>query len=172
MSFSLFFLFFQDGLMASRPRLLHTSSLSPSSSLPRRPRSESRPPPHSSSMTPPPLPSSSSSSSACGQRIFSSSSSSLVLFLVTLSLCPHLLLSQTSAHCTFNQLCTCKYIKVGGDGDGGYHHQQQQQQLGGDYDGGPETTTYSSSYQGQFGTITTRYAFYGCLLFKSYEAPN
>ena len=64
------------------------------------------------------------------------------VFLVLTGLAPVLLNPQsawlmTSSHCFFNQLCKCKYAP---DQDRPYQ---------------PETST-ETTYQGQFGTITTR----------------
>ncbi len=66
----------------------------------------------------------------------------MFLSLLLLLLFPGDLLAQTSAHCPFNQLCTCKYAPDEGGGERGR--------------GGGGGYTTEPTYVGQFGTITTR----------------
>ncbi len=67
---------------------------------------------------------------------------SLSLLLLLLLLLPRPLLGQTSAHCPFNQLCTCKFAPD--------HHNQQP-------NSNSNNNAYSTeaTFTGQFGTITT-----------------
>ena len=64
------------------------------------------------------------------------------VILLILVLAPSPLCSQTSAHCSFNQLCSCKYAP-NGSSTGVYST--------------TTTTTSRSTFQGQFGSITERY---------------
>ena len=84
----------------------------------------------------------------------------LLVVLFLLCYCTPELLSQTSAHCSFNQLCTCKYAPnangAGGSarpGNGGGAGVGLRNNYGGSNN---QQGTTESSYQGQFGTITTR----------------